>query len=128
MTDNIIVIPTPDTFNTYLDMLPGNYGNDLQFRTTVIEAAIHRGQRYSGFVSNSTGSDTNVGTDYLELFPTPDSLHERVLELIEKTIETLTISIMKFLADEMITDKFIYVHSNNRDNIVLSTYDLTEQQ
>ena len=128
MTDNIIVIPTPDTFNMYLDKLPGNYGNDLQFRTIVIEAAIHRGHRYSGFVSNSTGSDTNVGTDYLESFPTPDSLHERVLELIEKTIETLTISIMKFLADEMITDKFIYVHSNNRDNIVLSTYDLTEQQ
>ena len=128
MTDNIIVIPTPDTFNTYLDMLPGNYGNDLQFRTTVIEAAIHRGQRYSGFVSNSTGSDTCVGRDYLESFPTPDTLHEMVLELIEKTIETLTISIMKFLADEMITDKFIYVHSNNRDNIVLSTYDLTEQQ
>ena len=126
MTNNIIVIPTPDTFNTYMDKLPRNYGNDKHFRTTVIEAAIHRGNRYSSFVTNSTGRDDNVGTDYLESFPTPDHLHETVLELIENTIETLTISIMKYLADEMITNKFIYVHSNNRDTIMLSTSDLTE--
>ena len=127
MSNSIIVIPTPDTFNAYLDKLPNNYGNDEQFRTTVIEAAIHRSNRYSGFVTNSTGRDDNVGTDYLESFPTPEHLHEKVLELIETTIETLTISIMRYLADEMITNKFIYVHSNNRNTIILSTSDLTEQ-
>lgn len=126
MTDNIIVIPTPDTFNMYLDKLPGDYGDDTQFRTTVIEAAIHRGRRYGGFSNNFMGVDTNVGADYLESYLTPDHLHEMVLELIENTIETLTITIMKYLADEMITDKSIYVYGNDRDIIMLSTYDLTE--
>ena len=133
MTNSIIIIPTPDTFNAYMDRLPNNYGNDAQFRTTVIEAAIHRSNRYSGFVNNimhtttSGGKDDDIGRDYLESFPTPDYLHDTVLELIENAIETLTISIMKYLADEMITNKFIYVYSNDRDTITLATSDLIEQ-